>query len=296
MGFLEFIRDIGKHLTVNYMMAKDSVTSRMETGISFTEFTYQLVQGYDFYWLYKHKNCMLQMGGSDQWGNITTGTEFIRRMDQGKAYAMTCPLMTKADGSKFGKTETGNVWLDPERTSPYKFFQFWRNSRDEDVDRYLKTFTEKSKEEIEDLIRQGNERPGAYIPQTALAEDITRRVHGDAALQKAIEASRLLFKSTREELLRLSPVEFKEVFADVDNSVISRTAIEAGINVVDLMAETGVFKSKGEARRMIQQGGLKINSEKCESPELAINSNDLLNDSYMLIQQGKKKKFILYVE
>jgi tyrosyl-tRNA synthetase len=298
-SFLEFIRDIGKHITVNYMMSKDSVKKRLGEdavyGMSFTEFTYQLVQGTDFYHLYKEKNCKLQMGGSDQWGNITTGTELIRRKLGGEAYALTCPLITKADGGKFGKTEEGNIWLDPEYTSPYKFYQFWLNVSDEDAEKYVKIFTILSKEEVEDLIARHREEPHRRILQHKLAEEVTVMVHSREEFDKAVSASQILFgKSTTEELKNLDEKTFLSVFEGVPVFEISQASLDRGINVMDLLAEeTSVFGSKGEVKRLIKGGGLSINKQKVPSMEADIDSTWLLNNKYLLVQKGKKNYFII---
>ncbi|NOX85457.1 MAG: tyrosine--tRNA ligase [Chlorobi bacterium] len=301
--FLDFIRDIGKHLTVNYMMAKDSVKKRISgensEGMSFTEFSYQLVQGYDFLYLYEHENCKLQMGGSDQWGNITTGIELIRRKlgSEEQAFALTCPLITKADGSKFGKTESGNVWLDPEKTSPYEFYQFWLNTSDEDAEKYIKIFTLFSREEIEDLIKKHREAPHFRELQKALAKYITIRVHSEEAYNAAIEASQILFgKGTTEMLKKMDEKMLLSVFKGVPQSKLSRTEFEAGIGLLDFLAgKTGIFKSNGEARRMIKDGGVSINKQKInENHQLGVS--DLLNNKYILVQKGKKNYFLVTVE
>ena len=298
-SFLEFIRDIGKHITVNYMMAKDSVKKRVgedsKTGMSFTEFSYQLVQGYDFYWLYKNKNCKLQMGGSDQWGNITTGTELIRRKDRGEAFALTIPLVTKADGGKFGKTEEGNIWLDPEYTSPYKFYQFWLNISDEDAEKYIKIFTLLNKEEIDFLIEKHREEPHLRTLQQRLAKELTVMVHSEKDYETAVAASKILFgKATTEELKNLDEKTFLSVFEGVPMFDIEKSKIESGINVLDLLAEeTEVFPSKGELRRTIKGGGASINKEKIQGEEITIGSDRLLNDKYILVQKGKKNYFLI---
>lgn len=300
--FLEFIRDIGKHISVNYMMGKDSVKKRLSAeskeGMSFTEFTYQLVQGYDFLWLYDHMNCKLQMGGSDQWGNITTGTELIRRKSGGEAFALTCPLITKADGSKFGKTESGNVWLDPERTSPYQFYQFWLNTSDEDAERYIKIFTLLSKEEIEGLVAQHKEAPHVRILQKKLAEEITKMVHSAEEYEMAVEASQILFgNGTAEQLRKLNESTFLSVFEGVPQFTVSKSEIGTGINVVELLAEkTAVFPSKGELRRTIQANGLSINKEKISDPECVVNTDYLIGGKYILAQKGKKNYYLLVAE
>jgi len=302
-GFLEFIRDIGKHITVNYMMSKDSVKKRLDpesglTGMSFTEFTYQLVQGTDFLHLYEAKNCKLQMGGSDQWGNITTGTELIRRKTGGEAFALTCPLIKKADGTKFGKTEEGNVWLDPERTSPYKFFQFWLNTSDEDAERYIKIFTLLPKDEINALIELHKEAPHARVLQKKLAEEITIMVHSEKDYKMAVSASEILFgKGTAEELKSLNETTFLAVFEGVPQFKVSKVEINNGINVVELLAEkTGVFESKGELRRTIQGNGLSINKEKVSGQDLVINNSFLISNKYILAQKGKKNYSLIIVE
>jgi tyrosyl-tRNA synthetase len=295
-SFLDFLRDVGKHLTVNYMMAKDSVKKRLETGISFTEFTYQLVQGYDFLYLYTTKNCTLQMGGSDQWGNITTGTELIRRKSGGEAFALTCPLITKADGGKFGKTEKGNIWLDPEKTSPYAFYQFWLNCSDEDSKRYIRIFTLFSQQEIETLELEQEQAPHLRALQKALAKDLTLRVHGEAEYKQAFEASEILFgKGTTETLRQLDEKTLLGVFEGVPQSEISRTELEAGIGMVDFLSEkTGIFASKGEARRMLKEGGVQVNKEKALE-ETIVTVDFLLNNKYILAQKGKKNYFLVKV-
>ena len=297
-SFLSFLREVGKHLTVNYMMAKDSVKKRMESGsgISFTEFSYQLVQGYDFCWLYENKNCKLQMGGSDQWGNIVTGTELIRRKLSGEAYALTCPLITKADGGKFGKTEEGNIWLDPKRTSPYKFYQFWLNTSDEDAVEYIKKFTLLSKDEIESLLKEHAEAPHVRVLQKALARDITIRVHSEDDFQAAIEASEILFgKGTTETLKNLSEETFLSVFEGVPQSEVAKSEILKSMNIVDFLTDmTGIFPSKTEARRMLKEGGVALNKEKVEETT-AINESMLLNQKYLLVQKGKKNYFLVTV-
>ncbi len=301
-GFLEFIRDIGKHITVNYMMAKDSVKKRLDpesgaAGMSFTEFTYQLVQGADFLHLFETKNCKLQMGGSDQWGNITTGTELIRRKTGGEAYALTCPLIKKADGTKFGKTEEGNVWLDPERTTPYKFYQFWLNTSDEDAERYIKIFTLLSKNVIASLVKQHLEAPHLRILQKRLAEEVTIMVHSRNDLEMAVAASEILFgKGTADELKRLDESTFLAVFEGVPQFTIARAEIENGIDVVELLAgKTTAFESKGELRRTIQGNGLSINKEKAPNADLTIDSSHLISNKYILAQKGKKNYYLIIV-
>jgi tyrosyl-tRNA synthetase len=295
-SFLSFLREVGKHLTVNYMMAKDSVQKRLETGLSFTEFTYQLVQGYDFLHLYENKDCKLQMGGSDQWGNILTGTELIRRKAGGEAFAVTCPLITKSDGGKFGKTEKGNIWLDPEKTSPYAFFQFWLNCSDEDSKKYIRIFTLFSREEIDALELEHEQAPHLRALQKALARDLTLRVHGEAEYNQAVEASEILFgKGTTETLRQLDEKTLLSVFEGVPQSEISRTELEAGIGMVDFLSEkTGIFPSKGEARRMLKDGGVQVNKEKALE-DTTLTSAFLLNNSYILAQKGKKNYFLVKV-
>ena len=294
--FLGFLREVGKHITVNYMMSKDSVKKRLETGISFTEFTYQLVQGYDFLELYNTKNCKLQMGGSDQWGNITTGTELIRRKTGGEAFALTCPLITKADGGKFGKTEKGNIWLDPEKTSPYAFYQFWLNCSDEDSKKYIRIFTLFNQEEIAALELEHEQAPHLRALQKALARDLTLRVHGEAEYDQAVQASEILFgKGTTETLRQLDEKTLLGVFEGVPQSEISLTELQAGIGMVDFLSEkTGIFPSKGEARRMLKDGGVQVNKEKAVE-DSTITSAYLLNNKYILAQKGKKNYFLVKV-
>ncbi|MFZ9657179.1 MAG: tyrosine--tRNA ligase [Crocinitomicaceae bacterium] len=297
MSFLDFIRDVGKHISVNYMMAKDSVKKRLETGMSFTEFSYQLVQGYDFYYLNQHHNCILQLGGSDQWGNIVTGTELIRRKAGGEAYAVTTPLIKKADGTKFGKTESGSVWLDPEKTSPYAFYQFWLNASDTDAANYVRIFTLKSKEEIESLEAQHAEAPHLRVLQKAIAEDITTRVHGAAALQTAIAASNILFgKSTAEDLRSLSEKDFFAVFEGVPQASVSISDFQNGLSIVEaLAAKTGFLSSNGEARRELKANAISVNKEKV-AEDYILSTQDLINDRYVLLGKGKKNNYILRVE
>ncbi len=292
--FLDFIRDIGKHITVNYMMAKDSVKKRLETGISFTEFSYQLLQGYDFKYLFESYNCRLQMGGSDQWGNITTGTELIRRMMQGEAFALTCPLITKADGKKFGKTEKGNIWLDPEKTSPYAFYQFWLNCSDDDAKKFIKIFTLFEKEEIEAMEKEHDEAPHLRLIQKALAKDITIRVHGEKEYNAAIEASEILFgKGTTETLKNLDEKTLLSVFDGVPMFEVKKNCFKEGINIVGLVAEkTSLMASKGEARRTLKENALSVNKTKIKEDYNCTNS-DLLNDKYILIQKGKKSYYLI---
>ena len=293
-SFLDFIRDVGKHMSVNYMMAKDSVKSRLETGMSFTEFSYQLVQGYDFYWLWKNKNCMVQLGGSDQWGNIVTGTELIRRKGGGQAFAVTTPLIKKADGGKFGKTEEGNIWLDKTKTSPYKFYQFWLNSSDEDAKNYIKIFTLKSQEEINSIITEHEQAPHLRVLQKALADEVTTRVHSAEDLEMAIKASNILFgKSTADDLKSLDEDTFLSVFDGVPQFEVSPNDIECGI--VDFLAEkTQVFASKGEARRMLNSNAVSINKEKVNEKK-QISRADLISNKYILVQKGKKNYFLIIV-
>ncbi len=300
-SFLRFIREIGKHITVNYMMAKDSVKKRLgseaKEGMSFTEFSYQLVQGTDFLHLYNVLGCRLQMGGSDQWGNIVTGTELIRRKTGGEAYALTCPLITKSDGSKFGKTEAGNVWLDPEKTSPYQFYQFWLNISDEDAARYIKIFTLLDRDTIENLIRTHHEAPHQRILQKRLAEEVTSMVHSREEYNGAVEASEILFgKGTTESLKKMNENTFLSVFEGVPVFDIKREIVEKSVNVTDLCTEySQVFPSKGELRRMIQGGGLSINKQKVENPEMIIDTGSLLNNKYLLVQKGKKNYYLLRI-
>lgn len=292
--FLDFIRDIGKHITVNYMMSKDSVKKRISgdsrEGLSFTEFTYQLVQGYDYLHLYKTKNCKLQMGGSDQWGNITTGTELIRRVAGGEAFALTCPLITKADGGKFGKTESGNVWLDSERTSPYQFFQFWLNTSDADAEKYIKIFTLIPRTEVEALVAEHQEAPHMRLLQKRLAEEVTVMVHGREAYDFAVEASQILFgKGATETLRKMDEKTLLSVFEGVPVFEVPHSMIDGGVNVLDLLSDAAaVFPSKGEARRTIAGGGVSINKEKVESQEATVDASALLNNKYILVQKGKK--------
>ncbi len=293
-SFLDFIRDVGKHITINYMMAKDSVKTRLETGLSFTEFSYQLVQGYDFYHLWKNKGCMLQMGGSDQWGNITTGTELIRRMEGGEAFALTAPLLKRSDGKKFGKSEGGNIWLDKEKTSPFKFYQYWLNVSDEDAGKMMRIFTLKTQEEIEALEAEHAQDPGRRILQKELAKDVTIRVHSQEDFDSAILASKVLFgKSTTEDLEAISEGDFLSIFEGVRQMEIPIDEIEDGIGIVDALSEkTDFLKSKGEARRDLKQNAISVNKCKVNDNKL-INSNDLINSKYILLQKGKKNFFII---
>lgn len=298
-GFLEFIRDIGKHITVNYMVAKDSVKKRLgedsKMGLSFTEFSYQLVQGTDFLHLYREKNCKLQMGGSDQWGNITTGTELIRRKESGTAFALTCPLITKADGGKFGKTESGNVWLDPKLTTPYKFYQFWLNVSDADAEKYIKIFTLLSQQEVTDLVKEQEEAPHLRPLQKCLAKEVTCMVHSEDEYNKAVEASQILFgKATTESLAKVDKETFLSVFEGVPTYEIERAKLEAGVPIIELLAaETAAFPSKGELRRTIKGNGLSLNKAKLTDQEYLVTLSDLINESYILVQKGKKNYIII---
>ncbi len=295
MHFLDFIRDVGKHITVNYMMAKDSVKKRIEgeTGISFTEFTYQLIQGYDFYWLYKHYNCKLQMGGSDQWGNITTGTELIRRKAGGEAFAFTCPLLTKSDGGKFGKTEKGNVWLDADKTSPYHFYQFWLNAGDDDAKKWIKIFTFLSKNEIEALTQQQIENAANRPLQKALAKEVTLLVHGEEGLKHALETTDKLFANQSALAESLSKEDLQSM-EGVVKIAYDRNRLNAGIDIVSFLAESNIFPSKGEARKMVQNGGISINRKKI-APDFVVSASLLLHDKYLLVQKGKKNYYLLKV-
>ncbi|MFY0253636.1 tyrosine--tRNA ligase [Chitinophaga sp. 30R24] len=296
ISFLDFIRDTGKHITVNYMMAKDSVKKRIEgeNGMSFTEFTYQLIQGYDFYHLYTAKNCKLQMGGSDQWGNIVTGTELIRRKASGEAFAFTCPLIKKADGTKFGKTEQGTVWLDPKRTSPYMFYQFWFNTSDADAESYIKIFTFMEQPEIEALIAQHREAPNLRLLQQRLAKEVTTFIHGEESYEFAVKATAILFSNnTAEELASLSEEQLLEIMDGVPQYEIERAALETGKDIVSLLAETGIFPSKGEARKTVQGGGISMNKRKVEGIDTVINTSSLLRDKYILFQKGRKNYYLV---
>ena len=299
-SFLDFIRDVGKHITVNYMMAKDSVKSRLTgegaEGMSFTEFTYQMVQGYDFLHLYRENNCTLEMGGSDQWGNITTGTELVRRIGKGKGYALTCPLITKSDGSKFGKSEGGNIWLDANRTSPYKFYQYWMNTSDEDAEKYIKIFTFLDKETIDALVLEHKEAPHMRLLQKRLAEEVTVTVHDKGSLDKAIKASNMLFgKSTSEDLKNLDTNTFLDVFEGVTQAEVSMSEIENGLDIIGALAEqTGFLKSNGEARRALKENSVSVNKEKVKEG-FSISSSDLINNQFVLLQRGKKNYFIIKV-
>ncbi len=299
-NFLDFIRDVGKHITVNYMMAKDSVKKRLEgeTGMSFTEFSYQLVQGYDFYWLWKNKGCMVQMGGSDQWGNIVTGTELIRRKEGGSAFAITTQLIKKADGTKFGKTEGGAVWLDAKRTSPYKFYQFWLNTSDSDAKNWIRIFSLKSKEEIDAIEKEHDAAPHQRALQKALAQEITIRTHSEQALLKALNTSEFLFSTGPVDFLeQLTDEEILEVFEGVQHFTRSKEQLNNGINVTDLLAEqTKVFPSKGEARKMIQGGGVTVNRQKVGDPAEMINADKLVKGKFLIVQKGRKNYFLLIAE
>jgi tyrosyl-tRNA synthetase len=297
--FLDFIRDVGKHITVNYMMSKDSVQNRLESGLSFTEFTYQLVQGYDFYWLYTNKNCKLQMGGSDQWGNIVTGTELIRRKSHGDAYALTTKLITKADGTKFGKTEGGNIWLDPQKTSPYKFYQYWLNTSDDDATNFIRIFAQFSREETNALIEEHLKAPHLRKLQQALAKEITARVHSKNDLESALTASNILFgHSTTEELQSLDEETLLAVFEGVPQTTISKTDFENCTSVTDLLSVATnniVFPSKGEARKMIQAGGVSINKDRVSDAN-AKPSFSLLQNKYLLAQKGRKNYYLIVIQ
>ncbi|MCC8360968.1 tyrosine--tRNA ligase [Salinimicrobium sediminilitoris] len=300
-SFLDFIRDVGKHITVNYMMSKDSVKKRLSTdsseGMSFTEFTYQLVQGYDFLHLYRELDCTLQMGGSDQWGNITTGTELIRRIGDGKGYALTCPLITKADGTKFGKTEAGNIWLDPSRTSPYRFYQYWLNTSDEDAERFIKIFTFLSKEVIEELVAKHKEAPHQRELQRKLAEEITIMVHSHEEYENAVKASEVLFgKSTADDLKKLNEATFLDVFEGVPQARVTREDVEAGLDMIAaLSAKTEFLSSNGEARRALKENSISVNKEKVKE-DYIITTEDLLNNKYVIINKGKRNTYIIRVE
>ncbi len=300
MNLFTFIRDVGKHITVNYMMAKDSVKRRLEgdSGLSFTEFCYQLIQGYDFYYLWKNRNCVVQMGGSDQWGNIVTGTELIRRKDQGTAYAITTQLIKKADGTKFGKTESGAVWLDPEKTSPYKFYQFWLNASDDDVKKWIRIFTLKNKEEIEALEQEHDAAPHLRILQKALAEDITIKTHSVEALETAIKTSEFLFGNGSLEFLKsLSSAQVLEMFEGIPQFNISKEALSAGIDAATLLVENAaVFPSKGETKKLVQGGGVSVNKEKLTDANQVFNTTHLINDKFLVVQKGKKNYFLLIAE
>ena len=296
LGFIDFLRDVGKHLTVNYMMSKDSVRKRIEgeTGISYTEFAYQLMQGYDFYWLYQHKNCKLQMGGSDQWGNITTGTELIRRKAGGEGFAFTCPLITKADGGKFGKTEKGNVWLDPEKTTPFQFYQFWLNAADADAEKWIKIFTLISKEEISALIQEHLQDPGARILQRKLAEAVTSFVHGEKEFEIAKQTTEQLFG--KQDDVNLKEMDEAALLAAMDGvpvHQINTQFIKQGIDIVSFLAESSIMPSKGEARKLVQGGGISLNKDKITDISFIVNQDALLAGNHILIQKGKKNYFLV---
>ncbi len=301
LSFLDFARDIGKHITVNYMMAKDSVKNRLNAeskeGMSFTEFTYQLIQGYDFLHLYSEKNCKLQMGGSDQWGNITTGTELVRRKVQGKAYAITCPLVTKADGTKFGKSEGGNIWLDTERTSPYKFYQYWLNASDADAEKYIKIFTFLDRSTVEQLIKEHQEAPHVRLLQKTVANEVTEMVHSKEALENAVKASNILFgRSTEDDLKSLDEKTFLDVFDGVPQAEISKQDLEGGLDIVEALNEkSGFLKSNGEARRALKENSISVNKEKV-SEGFQLTTDNLISNNYILLQRGKKNYFLLKVE
>ena len=298
-SFLDFIRDVGKHITVNYMMAKDSVRKRLESenGMSFTEFTYQLVQGYDFYWLFTHKNCKLQMGGSDQWGNIVTGTELIRRKASSEAFAFTCPLITKADGGKFGKTESGNVWLDPARTSPYQFYQFWLNTADADAERYIRIFTLLDKATIEGLIAEHRQAPEQRLLQKRLAQEVTVFIHGEEACRQAVDASGILFgQATTEQLQGLDETQLLQVMEGVPRSSIPASRLQEGIDIVSFLADTGLFPSRGEARKMVQNGGVSLNKSKIPGIDFVVDAQALIAGKYLLVQKGKKSYHLVLAD
>jgi tyrosyl-tRNA synthetase len=297
MNFLQFIRDVGKHITVNYMMSKDSVRKRLdgETGMSFTEFTYQLIQGYDFYWLYKNKNCKLQMGGSDQWGNITTGSELIRRKAGGEAFAFTCPLITKADGGKFGKTEQGNIWLDAEKTTPYQFYQFWLNAADSDAEKWIKIFTLLPQEEVTGLLEEHHKDESKRTLQRRLAQELTIFVHGVEEFSKALETTQKLFtqQNASAESLSIEDLEGMEGIVRIE---YEKEKLGASVDVITLLSETNVFTSKGEARKMVQNGGVSINRKKVDSLQFSVNTSLLLHEKYLLIQKGKKNYYLLIAQ
>jgi tyrosyl-tRNA synthetase len=298
ISFLDFIRDVGKHISINYMMAKDSVRKRLEAenGMSFTEFSYQLVQGYDFYWLFTNKNCKIQFGGSDQWGNIVTGTELIRRKSAGEAFAFTCPLLTKADGSKFGKSEKGNVWLSADKTSPYSFYQFWLNTADEDAERFLKIFTFLSRDEIADLVKQHTGNENQRILQKKLAEELTCLVHSQKDYEFAVKASSILFSNdTAQTLKELNEDQLLQVMEGVPSIEIKKQSLNESIDIISLLTDTKIFPSKGEARKMVTGGGVFINKEKVIAADEEINESRLLNHKYLLVQKGKKNYYLLKI-
>jgi tyrosyl-tRNA synthetase len=299
ISLLDFIRDVGKHISVNYMMSKDSVRRRLEgdSGISFTEFTYQLIQGYDFYWLYSHKECKLQMGGSDQWGNITTGAELIRRMSGGEAFAFTCPLLVKADGGKFGKTEKGNIWLDPARTSPYQFYQFWLNASDEDAAKWIKIFTFIPEDDVNRLLLENRERPELRNLQKRLGKEITTFVHGTEAYEFAVKASNLLFASDTIGLLNeLTETQLLEILEGVPTVAFPRQRLAASLDIVSFLAETQIFPSKGESRKTVQGGGVSINKVRVSTVDFSVSFASLLHDKYVLVQKGKTKYFLVIID
>lgn len=297
IGYLEFLRDVGKHLTLGYMIAKESVQQRMEAGISYTEFSYQLLQAYDFYWLYTNRSCELQVGGSDQWGNITAGAELVRRKASGEAFALTCPLITRADGAKFGKSASGEaVWLDPARTSPYRFYQFWLNCSDEDAARYLRVFTLLDREHIEELEARRQQAPHMRALQKALAEDLCVRVHSRGAYESALQASEILFgKGTTETLRSLPEQDLLAALEGVPRAEFARDVLSAGVDVIDFLTRTGVFASKGEARRMLSGGGVSVNKQKVQDAQTSLSTDWLLNDRYLLVQRGKKNYHLVVV-
>ncbi|HML58262.1 MAG TPA: tyrosine--tRNA ligase, partial [Ferruginibacter sp.] len=297
ISFLDFIRDVGKHITVNYMMQKDSVKKRLEgqSGMSFTEFSYQLIQGYDFYWLYNQRNCKLQMGGSDQWGNIVTGTELVRRKAGGSAFALTCPLLKKADGGKFGKTETGNVWLDANRTTPYQFYQFWLNASDTDAESWIKIFTFLPEAEIHTIIEQHRAQESLRLLQKKLAEEVTRFVHGEEALQQALATTQQLFGKADKPVHELSEDDLRSI-EGIMHAAFPAGGLQQGVDIISLVADTGIFPSRGEARKMIQNGGLSINRNKIQDPQLLIDSSWLLHEKFLLVQKGKKQFFLIEIQ
>ncbi len=297
MSTLTFLRDIGKYLTVSYLLSKGFIKERLNKEISFTEFNYILIQSYDFYWLMENENCVLQLGGSDQWGNITSGIELIRKKERKTGYGITCPLMTKADGTKFGKTEEGNIWLDPEMTTPYKFYQFWLNSSDEDASKFIRIFTFLSKEEIESIEKEHNEAPHQRTLQKTLAKEVTIYVHSEEELDKAIKASNILFgKATKDELRSLSESVLLDIFEGVPQMKMSKEKLQTKMSVLDMLSEeTDIFPSKGEARRTLQGGGLSINKQKIDDLEMQVSMDDLLNDKYILVQKGKKNYYLVIV-
>ncbi|HRN92143.1 MAG TPA: tyrosine--tRNA ligase [Ferruginibacter sp.] len=297
ISFLDFIRDVGKHITVNYMMQKDSVKKRLEgqSGMSFTEFSYQLIQGYDFYWLYNQRNCKLQMGGSDQWGNIVTGTELVRRKAGGSAFALTCPLLKKADGGKFGKTEAGNVWLDANRTTPYQFYQFWLNASDSDAESWIKIFTFLPEAEIHTLIEQHRAQESLRLLQKKLAEEVTRFVHGEEALQQALATTQQLFGKADKPVHELSEDDLRSI-EGIMHATFPAVGLQQGVDIISLVADTSIFPSRGKARKMIQNGGLSINRNKIQDPQQLIDSSWLLHEKFLLVQKGKKQFFLIEIQ